>query len=92
MEKRKATYLITVPMQITFVAENDLTASQFQRVAEREVLQRLANGYFDVNTDEIDIKKKFVHYTAKEKRLADLAYEEFLKSTGFRGRRGLRGD
>jgi ribosomal protein S17E len=84
-KKRQATYTISVPMQITFVADNDLTPGEFEKVSTKEVLKRLANGYFDVFPEQYDIKKKIVHYTTEEKRISDLIFGSLFKHV-----RGLR--
>lgn len=84
-KKRQATYTISVPMQITFVADNDLDADEFSEVAKQEVFKRLANGYFDVYPDKYDILKKETHYTTEEKRVSDLIFASL-----FGNLRGLR--
>ena len=83
--KRQATYIINVPMQITFAADNDLTVEEFELKAKAEIQKRLCSGYFDVLTDDVKIVKKLTHRTKEEIRAEQIAWDNFFRSI-----RGLR--
>ncbi len=86
-KKRQATYTINVPMQITLCADNDLDGEEFLKVAEKEVYQRLANGYFDVKTNEIEIVHKLTHRTREEIAEEKRAWDKFFSDLRIRGLR-----
>lgn len=85
MEKRRATYTINVPIQITFATDNDLTPEELFEQSKAEVLKRLANGYFDVLLEKVDVVSKIKHRSREEIAEENRAWESFFSSL-----RGLR--
>lgn len=66
MDKRKATYKISIPLVINFVAENDIDANELEKVVEKKVYEKLADGNFEVYMGEYNVLKKRTHYTSNE--------------------------
>ena len=84
-QKRRATYTINVPIQITFAADNDLTAEELFEQSKGEVLRRLSNGYFDVLLEKVELIEKVKHRTREEIAEENKAWNDFFSSL-----RGLR--
>ena len=78
MEKRKATFTVTVPIQIVFVADNDVDADEFEKIVEKETYRKLVDGNFEVFTDRYDIAKKRTHYTDKELKAQKKIWDEIF--------------
>ena len=78
-ETRKATYKMIVPLQFTFCGENDWDCDELYENAKKELYRRLANGYFDVLVEKLDVDKKMTHYTKEELEEQDKAWKEFLR-------------
>ena len=81
MEKRKATFTVKVPIQITFVADDKLDCEELFKFAEKEIEKRLESGYFDVLNQQIEVVDKITHYSRDEIRQRNRAWQEFLWGT-----------
>ena len=64
---RKATCTVKVPIQFTFLVDNDMDLEELFNVAEIELERRLQNKYYDLLRDEWELVKKDTHYTREEK-------------------------
>lgn len=78
-KERLATYTMEVPLRFTFVAGNNLTISEFYAMAEKELLKRLDNGYFDIVEEEMSVVKRIVHYTREELEEEERVWKELKK-------------
>lgn len=78
-ETRMATYTMRVPLQFTFCGDNDWDCNEIFENAKKELYKRLANGYFDVLVEKLDVDKKMTHYTREELEEQDRAWLESIK-------------
>lgn len=78
-ETRKATYTMSVPLQFTFCGENNWDCNEIFENAKKELYKRLANGYFDVLVEKLDVEKKLTHRTKEEIKKEKEDWENFLK-------------
>lgn len=76
--KRRATYTVEVPIRFTYLADNDMSLEELHISAEKELEQRLINGYFDVLNKKLEIVDKVTHYTREEKQEQDKRWAEIL--------------
>ena len=75
---RRATYVIKVPIQFTFVADNDIDLDTLYRVANKELERRLENGYFDVLHEDIDVVSRRTHYSREELEAQRKSFSLFI--------------
>ena len=76
--ERRATYTVEVPIKFTYSADNDLDREELLASAEKELQNRLINGYFDVLTKRLNIVDKVTHFTREEKRAQEKEWEEIV--------------
>jgi hypothetical protein len=76
--KRRATYTVEVPIRFTYSADSDLDREQLLASAEKELEQRLINGYFDVLEKKLEIVDKVTHYTREEKLAQEKMWEDII--------------
>ena len=86
-KKRQATYVVQVPMQITFATDYDLEFEELYKRAKAEIQKRLVSGYFDVLVDEADVISTTPHRTREEIQAERVAWREFWDNAGVRGLR-----
>ena len=77
--KRQATYTVSIPLQFTFVSDDEIRTTDFLRVAQEELLKRLENGYFDVKITKLIVEDKETHYTREEKIAKQNSIERLLR-------------
>lgn len=89
-KKRQATYTVQVPIQFTFVYDNDIDLDELYKRITVEAYKRLTDGnpqsgYFDVLEKDIEIVNTCVHKTREEIEQEDRAWRLFWAEA-----RGLR--
>ena len=78
--KRRATYTVEVPIRFTYSADSDLDREQLLISAEKELEQRLINGYFDVLDKKLQVVDKVTHFTREEIREQKKMWDEILNT------------
>ena len=80
--ERKATYTVEVPIKFTFCASNSLDCYELHDAAKKELVRRLANGYFDVLGERAEVVDKVTHYTREEKLEQERLWNEIISDRG----------
>ena len=76
--ERTATYFIEVPVKFCFKALSALDIEEIIGLASAEIDKRLGDAQVSIDTKNISVAKKWIDYTAEERREQDRRWKEIL--------------